>query len=318
MARCWTRCCVAIVLLWASVPASAADDSEPIVIDTVPYRVRVPGSYRLASDLTYTDASGVAISIEADDVRIDLRGHALIGTAGAGSGAVGIRAVDRKRVSITKGRIAGFYFGIDIRSDDRAGGTSSGHQVSRMVLDGNWYFGVRLVGSDSEIVGCTITSTGGSARPGHTIPHGIRFVGERNLLTDCCVRDLVLKRHPDGRGEIVGVHFDAARGSRMEHNTIVEVSNDRDDPFPDDDDRERRFGVWVNGGPRTNTFLTVKDNTISGFAVPLAFTPGTDGLVEGNTFAGASDSPIRGRPAAQLAENRVVEQTISVDCPATE
>ncbi len=307
---------IALLILYASVPATVADDREPVVIDAVPYRISAPGSYRLASDLTYADARGVAISVEADDVTLDFQGHALTGTAGADSGAVGVRAVGRKRVSITNGRISGFYFGIDIRSDDRGGGTSSGHRVSRIVLDGNWYFGVRLVGSDSKIVGCTITTTGGSARPRHTIPHGIRFVGERNLLTNCCVRDLILTKHPDGRGEIVGVHFDAARGSRMEHNTLVEVANDRDDQFPDDDDRERRFGVWVNGGPQKNTFLTVKDNTISGFTVPLAFTPGTDGLVAGNTFAAASDSPIRGRPAAQVSENTVVGQPVSVGCPA--
>ena len=54
-----------------------------------PVTISVPGSYRLSSNLTVPDADTKAISVEADDVTIDLNGFSIIGpivcTEGAAS-----------------------------------------------------------------------------------------------------------------------------------------------------------------------------------------------------------------------------------------
>ena len=117
------------------------------------------------------------------------------------------------------------------------------------------------------------------------------------------MRDLRLRGFADGKGEIVGVHFDAAKGAVCEKNHFIEQVNAADAVFDRDDRRERRFGIWINGGPRNDTFVRVSGNVFRGFTVPVVFAPGSDGVVTNNTFINADTKPIRGKPASQLPKN---------------
>lgn len=291
-----------ILIAWLCGAGMLAAE-EAVMLDELPVRITEPGHYRIAGDLQFESASGAAISVEADDVSIDLDGRTLHGTAGADSLAVGVRATDQQKLVLTNGIVSGFYFGVDVRNSSSEAARSSGHVVSNLVLVRNHYFGMRLVGADSVVRHCTVKNTGDSTRPGHSIPHGVRLVGARNQMRHCTIIDLRLRRFPDGRGEIVGVHFDDAQGAVFADNRIVELRSQDDDRFEAEDQKERRFGMWINGGPQKNTFVTVTGNTFVGFPVPLAFAPGSDGRVTGNTFHGAGPQPIRGRPADQLPDN---------------
>ena len=289
---------VAFLLLVSATEAAAA---EPTSIDQLPSRITSPGTYRLAGDLQFSQLRGSAISVEADDVTIDLNGSTLTGSTDPGTLAVGIQGIDRRNVAITNGRIAGFYFGIDLRAG--ADKSSHSHVVSDVVLSRNYYFGMRVAGADSEVRQCTILETGGTTRPQHTIPHGVRMVGARNVMRDCRVIDLRLKQFDDGRGEIVGVHFDDAKDAVFERNLVVELISSTDDPRQTDDMKERSFGIWINGGPQNNTFVRVRNNTFVGFTVPVVFSPGSDGQAISNTFYDADRRPVRGKPAIPLAAN---------------
>lgn len=284
------------------------------LIATVPTRITKPGRYRLAADLIFPAATGVAITVEADNVTLDLNGKTLKGMAGDATSARGIVAVDHNRFTVINGGVEGFYFGIDIRASSRTAPQATRHRIENVTLHHNRYFGIRLIGTKSVIKNCLITDTGGSTKPGHTIPHGIRLVGNENVLRNCCVRDMRLRRFPGGKGEIVAVHFDATKNSVMEGNVFIELTNYADSPAAADDRKERRFGVWVNGGWRKDTFLRARDNVFWGFTVPFAFTPGTDGKVAGNVFHNAAKKPIRGRPASQLGKNRVLSTPNPVEC----
>ena len=306
--------CWSVVLFIVVCPTSSYADDGVTVLTELPAVITASGTYRLDADLSFPRKSGAAVTIEADDVTLDLGGNSLLGSAATDTTAIGVRTNDRKRISISNGTIRGFYFGIDINSPDRVDSRSTGHVIDGVALDANTYFGIRLVGSASTIEACHVNSTGGSTLERHTIPHGVRLIGEGSVLRNCCINDLHLKRFDDGRGEIVGVHFDAARGSHMEGNTIIERTTDADDLFPVDEQRERTFAVWVNGGPNKDTHLTVRNNRISGFTVPLAFTPGTDGEVTDNMFAGADVVPIRGKPASRLDQNVVHDDATIHEC----
>jgi len=62
------------------------DEVEPrIPISSVPYIIGESGSYYLTGDLAYTGANGAAITVDVNDVTIDLMGYSLIGP-GKGSG----------------------------------------------------------------------------------------------------------------------------------------------------------------------------------------------------------------------------------------
>jgi hypothetical protein len=298
------RCLLVTVLTLGATPNSvAAGQSEKITaITETPVRISAPGVYRLTSDLDFAALRGAAVEVEADGVTIDLNGRTLSGTADAETLAIGVHAVGRSNITITNGRITGFYFGIDVRAS--TDGSSQSHVVSNVTLARNLYFGMRVVGSDCEIRHCTITDTGDSTRPRHTIPHGVRLVGARNAMRDCTIIDLRLRRFDQGKGEVVGVHFDAAKDSVFERNAVIELANAGDDPFPVNELRERPFGMWINGGPEKDTFVVVRDNTFAGFTVPIAFAPGSDGRVTGNRFYDADQKPIRGKPAEQASGNK--------------
>lgn len=306
---------VVLLALSASISPhslNGVDDIRPI--SNVPLRIRQPGRYRLVADLEYGKSTGAAIIVETDGVSLDLNGKKLIGTAGDATSAQGILAVDCNRISVSNGHVEGFYFGIDIRAGSRANPQSTEHRVENVRLHRNRYFGIRLIGTKSVIHNCRITDTGGSTKAGHTIPHAVRLIGNENRLQDCCIRDMRLRRFLDGKGEIVAVHFDAAKNSVMQGNVIVELTNDADSAASTEDHKERSFAVWVNGGERKDTFLRARDNIFWGFTVPFAFTPGTDGEVTGNVFHNAAKKPIRGRPASQLGENRISTTPEPVEC----
>ncbi len=292
--------CLCILLVSSSVVHAVE------VIDKVPYSITKAGNYQLASDMEFGLASGAAISITASDVDLDLGGHRLEGTAGDETGAVGITANSQSRITVRNGTVSGFYFGIDFRRKNRDAETSSGHRVIDLTLDRNWYFGIRIEGTDSKIEGCSVQNTGGCARPSHTIPHAVRMVGAGNTLENTDIKNLWLRLWPDDKGEVVGVHFDDALGSVLKNNRIEEQRAAPDETSVEHSSKPRRFAVWINGGPDHNSFLTAEGNTFRGFDVAMAFTKGTDGLVRGNTFIGGETDPIRGAPAAQTSDNKVV------------
>ena len=294
-----------IFCLTGFAAAPFADEQPVQTIRALPFIAAEPGNYRLVEDLAYDLETGAAITVAADHVTIDLNNKLLRGTGGDATAAIGILAVDREGVTIKGGRVSGFYFGIDIRVTPRDANKSSRHVVSHVTTERNWYFGIRVVGPKSTVSDCHVLDTGGSTKPGHTIPHGVRLVGAENILRNCQVRDLRLRRFADGKGEIVGVHFDAAKGGICENNHFIELVNGTDDVFGADDDRERRFGLWINGGPQKDTFLRVSGNVFRGFAVPVVFAPGSDGVVTKNCFIDADTKPIRGKPAKQLPDNTV-------------
>lgn len=287
----------------------AAD--EPTLLTELPVRITESGDYRLGADLQFAATSGAAISIEADDVAIDFDGRTLRGTAGADTLAIGVRATSHRGLVLHNGTVTGFYFGVDIRNHPDQPPRSAQHEVSNLLLVRNHYFGMRLVGTDCRVRHCTVRDTGGSTRPRHTIPHGVRLVGTGNVMRDCTIIDLRLQHFPDGRGEIVGVHFDDAKGAVFADNCVMELANHRDDHFDASPPQERRFGMWINGGPQKDTFVTVSGNTFAGFPVPLAFAPGSNGTVSGNTFYGAGPKPIRGQPSSQVSENRLISDAVT-------
>jgi hypothetical protein len=288
----WT----AVLLLSCAAGNTAA---ETTTIDRVPYRISSSGSYDFAGDLRFEQLRGPAISVEANDVEIDLNGFTLSGTVNTNTLAIGIQGNHCSQVTIKNGRISGFYFGIDLRAP--ADNSTHGNVISDLILSHSQYFGMRIVGRDSKVQRCTVIDTGGSTRPAHTIPHAVRLVGARNVMRDCRVIDMRLKRFDDGKGEVVGVHFDAAKDAVFEDNFLVELQTETDDLSPADDTKERMFGIWINGGLRNDTFVTVRNNTFVGFTVPVVFSPGSDGRAVDNKFYDAAQKPVRGKPALRQA-----------------
>ena len=80
-------------------------------ITTLPYTISQPGFYYLSGNLTYSSSSN-AITVNADNVTLDLMGFRLIrGTATSGS-PNGVYISGRKNVEVRNGTLRGFWTAI--------------------------------------------------------------------------------------------------------------------------------------------------------------------------------------------------------------
>lgn len=134
------------------VPLSQAD---------LPERIETPGTYVLASDLAVSDAETTAIEIDADDVTIDLAGHAIRGPvictrppvscAPQGMGN-GIHAVGHDNVTVANGFVTGMgRFGIALEG--------SGNRIEQVRVAGNGAAGILAFGA---AIGASIVEGNGA------------------------------------------------------------------------------------------------------------------------------------------------------------
>ena len=161
-------------LAWADfyvVPIPAGVGTR---INALPYTINKPGFYYLGKDLTTT---GNGITINVDDVTIDLMGFSLVGP-GSGS-VIGIDLPARSNVEIRNGTIRGFTDAgilcltagennrvINVRLHDNAIGihlVGSNHLIQNCNASNNSSRGIWTNGYSSMIIGnvsCNNGSTG--------------------------------------------------------------------------------------------------------------------------------------------------------------
>ena len=160
----------------------------PIHASDLPLTITEPNSYYLAEDINFTSTANHAITIECNDVTIDLMGYTL---KGQGSGTKsGIYMNGRTNVEMRNGTIRDFYGGIYEASNN---GTQ--HRVMNIRAVSNQYYGIRLLGKSHLIKDCTATKNGndglcagsGSTVTGNTVysnsDDGIQ-AGAYNTLTN--------------------------------------------------------------------------------------------------------------------------------------
>jgi len=128
------------------------DEVEPRVAihaSDLPLTITEPNSYYLAETINFTDTLNDAITIECNDVTIDLMGYSLIGPD-SGTGC-GIYMVGRSNVEIRNGTVRDFgYYGIR-----EASSTGKGHRVISVRVLSNGQIGIFLYGSGHLVKDCT-------------------------------------------------------------------------------------------------------------------------------------------------------------------
>jgi hypothetical protein len=129
----------------------------PIHASDLPLTITQPNSYYLVEDINFTDTANHAITIECNNVTIDLMGFTL---KGPDSGTTsGIYMNGRSNVEICNGTVrdfgrAGIY---------EAGSIGENHRIIAVRSLSNGLYGIFLYGSDNLIKGCTASDNGTSA-----------------------------------------------------------------------------------------------------------------------------------------------------------
>ena len=119
-------------------------------IGSVPFTISVPGRYFLASNLIYVLTTGAAITINADEVILDLNGTSLHGPGGSNS-AIGVLVPSRHSVTIQNGDIDGFGLaGIELLAN------SAQNIVDNVRLNANQTGVLALIGTLNIVKNCLI------------------------------------------------------------------------------------------------------------------------------------------------------------------
>lgn len=119
-------------------------------ITSVPYEINQSGFYYLGGNLTMTSNSADAISVNVDDVTLDLMGFSLVGPSGS---YLGINMNGRSNVEVRNGTVRNFYAGIGDKSD----GTGANCRISNVRAYNN-YRGIHLYGKNALVQGCNCSN----------------------------------------------------------------------------------------------------------------------------------------------------------------
>jgi len=135
-------------------------------ISSVPFTISAPGVYCVTQKITTNLASGAAITINANNVLLDLNDFA-IGNLGAGPStlAVGILAQDRQNIHIRDGVLRGFWSAIGLLNGTSSGLTtalSSGHTVEGIIADTSYISGIAVQGPYVTVKNNKVMNTSGS------------------------------------------------------------------------------------------------------------------------------------------------------------
>lgn len=232
-----------IVLLALSLlpRAHAAEgrDSCTGMITSLPATISTPGIWCLGNHVATAITSGVAISVEADDVTIDCNDFKVGGLAGSvNTNTVGIGGTDRLNTTVRNCVVRGFIEGI------RLAGTSAGAVIENNRLDFNTVAGISLAGSSHLVRNNRIFDTGG--RPASLRSDGIVSTADFSRIEDNSIlrmqvagddgdvvavtslgnaceiaRNNVSGLFADDTGEAVGIDTGASVGSSIHRNQLL-------------------------------------------------------------------------------------------------
>ena len=136
----------------------AAETANCTAITALPAIIGEQGVYCLTATLSTDMTSGNAITILSNNVVLDLKGFALANSAGLGTNAIGIGAVDGRNITIRNGTVRGFLTAIYLVDT----GKSQGNVVEDMRVDRNRLFGILAAGRGNVIRNNYVIGTGGS------------------------------------------------------------------------------------------------------------------------------------------------------------
>src|SRR6266853_5915695 len=145
------------VSLAGAMPAFA-ETTRCTAISAVPFTISTPGVYCVTQKISSNLLSGAAITINANNVVLDLNNFAIGNlAAGPATGAIGVEAIDRQNILVRNGILRGFWAAV--ARHDGASATSSGHVVTHITSDHSYRWGFWIDGPDAYVGGNTMLST---------------------------------------------------------------------------------------------------------------------------------------------------------------
>ncbi len=200
-----------------------------------------PGFYFLGGNLTYS-GTGAAITINADDVTIDLMGFSLTGPGGSGP-PDGVYMFGRSNVEVRNGTVRGFAIGVR-EADSNNNGNK--HRIINVRAINN-VTGIWLFGKNHLIKNCSASKNSSYAL----------CIGGSGLVSDCEANNNDIGIVMDGPGSILG--NTALNNSSMNfvlgHGVATSILVDRNGAFG----LSPNYAIW-SGTPAGNVVITANNS----------------------------------------------------------
>jgi hypothetical protein len=197
-----------------STTTALAETVNCTAITTIPTVINVQGVYCFTDNLATNIISGIAIDIQTNNVVVDLNGFKLGGlSAGFGTTAHGIHALDRQNITIKNGTVRGFLKGIFLENAT----LSQGHVIEGIRADQNTFVGIEVDGAGNIVRNNQVVATGGTTTMANASAFGILMsgTGARVLNND------VISTFKTGTGTSTAINFNGATGSFAVNNRIT-------------------------------------------------------------------------------------------------
>jgi len=254
-----------LILLAIFATSIQAETINCTPITTLPATITAQGIYCLTGNLATSQISGNAITINANNVTLDLNGWKVGGqAAGTSTQANGIFS-SANNVTIKNGIVRGFLYGIYL------GG--SGVVVRDMLADSNTYAGIYITGLGALVEHNQVVNTGGSTINNGVSAVGIEANGNSSIVSDNMVAGITVAGNGNETGIGVAGSYSAVR------NNVV--SNTAQPSIGTSDGISMSEGIALN-------------NTVSNFVVGIS----SDGIYAYNTVYGCDNDFLGGTAGA--------------------
>ena len=265
----------AVIMLFSSTARAETTQCTPIT--SIPTTITAQGIYCLNGNLAGVLATGSAITINTNNVTIDMNGYKL-GNLGAGSATLanGIYAYQRKNITIRNGIIRGYFLGVNL-DDISPYSTSSGHLIEDVRFDGNTFIGMQVMGIGNTVRNNQAVNTGGTTQDTDALGIITAGSGARVLNND-------IIGAAASTGDAYGIFIFQGDGTVVEGNRISNVTSGSGPSY----------GTYIDFSPNT----TVSGNRIAGVTTGgITYGSGSSGIYMGNTVSGATTPFFGGTPA---------------------
>ena len=210
----WVMALLGLMVLGIAVERPGAETTDCTAIPSLPYTISTQGIYCLKSNLSTSITAGNAITINTNNVVIDLNGFK-IGGLGAGplTTAYGIYAFGRQNITIRNGTVRGFRHGITL-GDESPFTTSQGHIIEDIRADLNVFSGMEITGRGNIIRNNQVITTVAFVA---SEAHGIVVTGPGNRVLN---NDVYETRKTGAVGDAMGIYLQYADDCVVEGNRV--------------------------------------------------------------------------------------------------
>lgn len=221
-------------------------------ITYLPFTISEEGVYCFTGNLSTGITSGYAISIETDNVVLNLNGWKLDGlAAGTGTTTKGIYADQRENITIRNGAIRGFFIGVYLEGVSPYT-VSQGHLIEDIHFDKNTGQGVYLIGSSITLRRNQIMNTGGTTFNPDSTCNAVILQGIGGRILDNYMSNTMTT----GTGSAYGLSV-SATGAAVIGNRIERLNTDTG----------TTYGMFIS-----SENVLVKGNSITGADYGVYFT----------------------------------------------